>query len=399
MTRCNSVLIFFLLLGFVSCKSGDEVKDGGIPLALGNRAYVEHSTDFAFDFFRRINQVNSSENVFVSPLSLHIALGMLLNGAEKESYKEVKKVLRLTDEEYNSLYKILMEGLPKVDNRVTVNLANSVWYRQDKGVEASYTETLKQYFQAEVKPLTTVGPVNDWARQKTNNKIDKILDTVDPALFMLLMNAVYFKGDWKSQFKTSNTRDESFSQTNGTSKLVKMMHQENNFEYATMPGYAACELPYGKGDYRMTILLPHLGQSVDSLVQNYTTTHWNELQKRLQTLSVQVALPRFEIEFDSENQLNTILPQMGMSKVFSRQEANLTKIRPQNDLFVGFVKQKAYINTDEKGSEAAAVTAIGLFPTNSASTSAPFVCNRPFAFFISEKNSNVILFAGKVATL
>ncbi|WP_420155062.1 serpin family protein [Siphonobacter sp.] len=399
MIRYTSLLLFVLLLGFVSCKPGDEVKEGGIPLHLGNRAYVEHSTDFAFDFFRRINQVNSSENVFVSPLSLHIALGMLLNGAEKESYEEIKKVLRLTDEEYNSLYKILMEGLPKVDNRVTVNLANSVWYRQDKSVEASYTETLKQYFQSEVKPLTTVGPVNDWARQKTNNKINKILDTVDPDLFMLLMNAVYFKGDWKNQFKTSNTRDESFSQANGTKKQVKMMHQENSFGYAQMPGYTACELPYGNGDYRMTILLPNSGQSVDSLVQNYTTTHWNELQKRLQTLRVQVALPRFEINFDSENQLNGILQQMGMSKVFSRPEANLTKIRPQNDLFVGFIKQKAYISTDEKGSEAAAVTAIGVFGSTSVSTPPAFICNRPFAFFISEKNSNVILFAGKVATL
>lgn len=399
MIRFTSLLLFVLLLGFVSCKPGDEVKEGGIPLHLGNRAYAEHSTDFAFDFFRRINQSNSTKNVFVSPLSLHIALGMLLNGAEKESYAEIKKVLRLTDEEYNNLYKILMEGLPKVDNRVTVNLANSVWYRQDKSVEASYTEILKQYFQAEVKPLTTVGPLNDWARQKTNNKIDKVLDRIDPDLFMILMNAVYFKGDWQSQFKTSNTRDESFTQANGTSKQVKMMHQENSFGYAQMQGYVACELPYGNGDYRMTILLPNSGQLVDSLVQNYTTTHWNELQKSLKMLSVQISLPKFEIKFDSEDQLNTILPQMGMSKVFRRQEANLTKIRPQNDLWVDFVKQKAYINTDEKGSEAAAVTTVGFVATNFASTPIPFVCNRPFAFFISEKNSSVILFAGKVVSL
>lgn len=379
-----------LLVLLLSACTSDE------PTPTVPAEFSRRTTEFSFDFFRRICAASPDENLIVSPLSLHVALGMLLNGADASTRTEIEKVLRLkgySPDEANAVYQTLLTSLPKADPKVQLGLANSVWYRKDLSVEESYIQTLQRYFGAEVKPLTTVEPVNQWASEKTNGKIKKILDRIDPNLFMLLMNAVYFKGDWQYAFTESATRDQDFTLASGERKSVKMMNQEVTVRGYQGTDYQAVELPYGNGTYRMTLLLPPPGTPLDAFVDGFGADDWEVLQSRWQSQKYGVLLPRFE--FETEKNLNELLSDMGMPASFLPSSANFSKIRRENDLFVSFVKQKAYIKTDEKGSEAAAVTAIGLVKTSLPSVPT-FLFDRPFALLITDASSGTVLFTGKV---
>ncbi len=209
------------------------------------------------------------------------------------------------------------------------------------------------------------------------------------------MNALYFKGDWKIPFKTENTRDANFAGTTGT-KSVKMMNMTEKVKYANRTDYQAVELAYGGGNYTMTILLPNEKTNVGSLINALSNTEWKSLNTALQEQKVIVGLPKFTLEY--ETNLNKVLSNMGMPTMFTDM-ADLSKIAPPaGKLKVGFVKQNTFVAVDEKGTEAAAVTTIGIELT-SVPIMPEFICNRPFLFIISEKQSNSILFAGKIVNL
>ncbi len=377
--------------------------------------FSDQTSEFAFDFLKKHNAAEKADkNYFVSPLSLHIALGMLLNGANGKTKDEIQSGLRLSSDDMaanNNVYKDLMEGLPKTDPKVTNTIANSVWYRNSFSVEKSFLDILKTSFNAaayaeDFNNAATVGKINAWASDNTNGKIKQVLDKIEPAHVMFLMNALYFKGDWKIPFKVENTRDETFFGTSTVAKKVKMMNMTEKVKYAKRPDYQAIELPYGSGNYVMTVLLPNentltmkadlASTSVINLINTMSATEWKSLHAAMQEQKVIVGLPKFTLEY--ETNLNAVLGKMGMPTMFS-DAADLSKISPPaGKLKVGFVKQNTFVAVDEKGTEAAAVTTIGIELT-SAPILPEFVCNRPFAFFISEKQSNTILFAGKIVNL
>ncbi|MDZ7936325.1 MAG: serpin family protein, partial [Emticicia sp.] len=265
-------------------------------------------------------------------------------------------------------------------------------------VEKSFLRRSENIFQCQnfsaedFNNTATVGKINTWASDNTNGKIKKVIEQIEPAHVMFLMNALYFKGDWKIPFEVENTRDENFAGTTGT-KSVKMMSMMGNVKYTKRPNYQAVELAYGDGNYVMTILLPNQNTPVSNVINTMSVSEWKSLSTTLSEQRVIIGLPKFTLEY--ETNLNKVLSDMGMPTMFS-DIADLSKISaPASKIKVGFVKQNTFVAVDEKGTEAAAVTTIGVELT-SAPILPEFVCNRPFAFFISEKQSNTILFAGKI---
>jgi serine protease inhibitor len=290
------------------------------------------------------------------------------------------------------------------DPKVVNTIANSVWYRNDFTVEKPFLNTLETYFSAKISPedftkATTLDKINKWASDNTNAKIKKVINEITDDQVMFLMNALYFKGDWKTPFKIKNTQDANFKNLDGTAKTVKMMNMTEKVKYAKTADYQAIELAYGSGNYNMTVLLPletNQNLSTDFILKKFNPAEWASLNAKYTEQKVVVGLPKFGIEY--EIKLNNILSQMGMPTVFTG-NADLSKISPPaGKLKVGFVKQNTFLAVDEKGTEAAAVTTIGI-ETTSAPLYPEFIVNRPFLFLISEKQSNTIMFVGKVAKL
>lgn len=375
----------------------NEVKPVTIPANIASG-----TTDFAFDFFRNMQETQpAAENLFVSPLSLHMALGMLLNGAENETAGEILKTLKMQGislADLNKAYQTLVDELPAADSRVKLGLANSVWYRNDFQVETDFKNVLNDSFDAEIAGLpfndAAKEKINQWASDKTNGKIKKVIDQIKPEQVMFLLNALYFQGDWKYQFDTKKTLDAPFKLESGSDKLVKMMYSTYDFKAAAGSKYNAVQLPYANGQFNITLLIPQGTNTVGSVISGLTAQDWNDLQtNRLIEKEVQVGLPRFTLEYSSK--LNNTLSKMGISKVFT-DAAELGKINKTADLFVDFVKQDTYLSIDEKGTEAAAVTSIGIGVTSAGPEKPEYICNRPFALIISEKTSNTILFMGRI---
>ena len=362
--------------------------------------FSEQTTDFALDFWKKVNvQEKAETNYFVSPLSLHIALGMLLNGADGKTKDEIQQTLRMSGNlaDINAIYKTLIENLPNADPNVTNKIANSVWYKKDFTIEKTYLDNLAQSFKATISgedftSPATVSKINTWASDNTNAKITKVIDKIEPDQVMFLLNALYFKGDWSTPFDVKNTNDQNFAGLSGN-KSVKMMNITEKVKYAQRADYQAIELPYANGNYFMTILLPSKTKSLADLINATNSSEWKNLSTALTQQQVIIGLPKFTMQY--EINLNKVLAQMGMPTVFT-DAADLSKISPPaGKLKVGFVKQNTYVGVDEKGTEAAAVTTIGISLT-SVPVYPEFICNRPFAFVISEKSSNTILFVGKV---
>jgi len=395
-------LIWSLFLMAASCNDSNSVTPNK-QLQTIPSTFSDQTSEFAFDFLKKHNaEEKADKNYFVSPLSLHVALGMLLNGADGKTKEEIQKGLRVSSDlaTTNGIYKDLIDNLQNSDPKVTNTIANSVWYRNSFTVEKSFLDVLKASFNATVSAedfnnVATVGKINTWASDNSNGKIQKVLEQIEPSQVMFLINALYFKGDWKIPFKVENTREENFVGTTGT-KPVKMMAMLENVKYAKSSSYQALELAYGDGNYIMTILLPDENTPVSNVINQMSGTEWKSLKTALAEQRIIIGLPKFTLEY--ETNLNKVISNMGIHTMFN-DFADLSKISaPAGKLKVGFVKQNTFLTVDEKGTEAAAVTTIEIKLT-SAPILPEFICNRPFAFFISEKQSNTILFVGKIVNL
>jgi serine protease inhibitor len=358
------------------------------------------TNDFAFDFFKNLQETETTDaNLFVSPLSLHMALGMLLNGAENETAAEILKTLKMEGvslSDLNDAYKTLLNDMPVADSKVSLGLANSVWYRNTFQVETDFKNVLKQSFNAEVTGLefnsAALNKINQWASDKTNGKIKKVLEKISPDDRMFLLNALYFKGNWAKQFDANNTSDKLFYLSNGLTKHVKMMSVQAELVVNYAEKYTAVKLPYGNGQYEMTILVPKENIVINDVIDSFTSAEWTGLKASESKAQVTVGLPRMSLSYGKR--LDSTLRDMGIKKVFTK-EADLKKINKTEEIAVAFVRQDTYLGIDEKGTEAAAVTTIEIGLT-SAGPSKPIICDRPFGIIISEKTSNTILFMGRI---
>ncbi len=394
-----------LLTGPRSPKAApEELKSLPRALSATEQGLIAGSNAFAFGLLRETVRQESGPNVFVSPLSASMALGMTMNGARGPTLSEMQTTLGFggvslsaADQAYRSLIDLLL-GL---DVDVDVRLANSIWARQGYPFEQSFYDTVRQYFEARGSTLdfnnpSAVPTINDWVKQSTNGKIPEIIQApIDASLVMFLINAVYFKASWRDRFDPAGTRAAPFHAAAGTSS-VQMMHRSGPGEYfATADGVRGVELPYARGAYVMDIVLPPEGTDLRSLVQSLDTAQWHRWLARLGGVSqLELSMPRFRLAY--ETVLNQPLQTLGMRTAFSAL-ADFTAMSRDGGLAIGFVKQKTYVDVDEQGTEAAAVTVVGMtaisLPTPTVIT---FVVDRPFLMAIRERFSGLILLLGAI---
>ena len=396
-----SLILFNFGLVAVSCsdKTASPTNGTGNDLRV-SAPFASQTTRFAFDVTRQVNQQEGpGKNLFVSPLSLHIALGMILNGADGQTAQEIQKTLKLdaqTLADANATYQNLLQNLPGVDPNVELRLANSVWYRNTLAVEPGYRNLLVDTFQAQVSgedfaSPATVGKINDWASKQTNGKIPKVIDQISPDNVLFLLNALYFKGNWQTQFDPNYTQDLPFTLVSGSQKTVRMMRLETKLRRSFTPTYMAFELPYGSDRFAMTVLLPNAMTTADALLNTLTADDWNQLQKGMTSSKIDIGLPKFSFSYATK--LNSVLSSLGMPTAFT-DRADFSKISRNGGLLLSSVKQNTFIAVDETGTEAAAVTTGEVLTT---SLPQAYLCDHPFVVVIHEKTSGTVLFTGKVA--
>jgi serpin B len=365
---------------------------------------VTAANTFGFNLLKEVNTSFADSNVFMSPLSASMALGMTMNGAEGTTFEEMRSALGFgprTYDELNSAYKSLIALLRGLDPEVEFKIANAIYYDlADLGaaVEPSFLNQSHDYFDAEVKGLdfrmpSTVDTVNAWASANTNGKIPRIIDRIEEQIVMLLMNAIYFKGDWRAAFKTSETSNQPFQTLRGADVPVSMMHRKGGFRQGRTSNATVAELPYGGDAFVMTILLPDENVNVNAFVSALTPASWQQATANLHDADVDIYLPKFKLAW--EDTLNDELKRMGMRQAFMPGEALFTRISRSlgSQLYIDFVKQKAFVDVNEEGTEAAAVTVVGVGVT---SAPVPVRIDRPFVFAIRERLSGTVLFLGKI---
>ena len=392
-----------LLLATGSCKNAGVTSDptpGPSSELRVSAPFADQTTQFAFAITRRVSaEKGQNKNLFISPLSLHMLLGMILNGANGQTAQEIQKTLKLdaqTLTEANQTYQGLLDNLPTIDPQVTLNLANSVWYRNTFTVETAFQDLLRQTFKADIAAQNftdpaTVGTINRWASDKTNGKIPKVIDQIQSNSIMFLLNALYFKGDWKMQFDPGKTVDAPFKLASGETVNVRMMRLNTNLKRGFRSTYTAFELPYGSDKFAMTVLLPVENTTADALINSFDSVEWAQLQKDLVLGNIDIGLPKFTVNDDIS--LANALSALGMPTAFTDQ-ADFTKINKKGGILLSSVKQNTYVAVDERGTEAAAVSTGEVVATAMPQAT---LCNRPFVFVIHEKTTGTVLFVGKIA--
>lgn len=403
------VFTFFIALFLMTCQSdviGPGEINGELPRELteAEKQLIEADQSFSYDIFRQtVSYDNEEENLFISPLSISTALAMTLNGAEGETLEGMKETLFLSGmdtEEVNQAFQSLIELLITVDLQVEMKIANSVWHEQSLTVKDDFLQRLEEFYKAEVSGLDfrdpeSVDTINSWVDENTEGKIEKIIDEIPAEMVMYLINAIYFKGDWLSKFDKDKTRKTDFYLENGETVDIDMMSQKERFAAYFSEDVRMIELPYGDSLFTMSVLMPGdpempLDQFIEEKVNHENISQW---RSNLRVSEVPLELPKFEMEY--EITYNDILKSMGMEQAFSEVSADfsgIADVSPQN-LYISEVKHKTFVSVDEEGTEAAAVTSVGVGLT---SLPPSMTVNRPFVFIIHERESGTNLFMGKV---
>ena len=383
-----------------------ELRDLPRDLSSAELQLIDASNSFSFALWNKVSGSQRDENVFISPLSASFALGMTLNGAANQTFDQMRTALQVdgvSQQDINAGYKSLIALLTSLDQSVTMLIANSIWYRRSFPVNQSFIDAARSYFDSEVQGLDfnnvsgSLGAINGWVNQKTNGKIPKILDGIDPADVMFLINALYFHGSWREKFDPSKTTDDVFTTAPGFTQPMRLMHRHAEMRYLETASYQAVDLPYGNSAFAMTVLLPKPGTDIETLSAGLTHTGWRSLASGFHNAEVELAVPKFRLEYGRT--MNDDLKALGMVVPFEANVADFTRMSSLGkQLYISFVKQNTFVNVDEEGSEAAAVTVTGIRLTSAASYSVMRV-DRPFLFVIRERLSSTVLFMGKVVRI
>ena len=386
--------------------SGSAPRITALPRALssGEQAVIGASNAFGFGLLRELDKTRADSNIFMSPLSASMALGMTMNGAAGQTFEEMRASLAFGTTpaaEINASYRSLIDMLRVLDATVDFRIANSIWYRNGFPFDQTFLDESQQYFDAKVAGLdfanaSAVPSINDWVKQSTNGKIDKIVEgPIAEDVVMYLINAIYFNGSWTTRFDKNQTRTEPFTTIGGATAPIAMMRRTDTVRVAETADVQVVDLPYGGGAYAMTILLPKQGKSVRDVVATLTADSWRSAVAGTTAREVELQMPKFTLRWEAL--LNDPLQALGMRQAFEGGGADFTRMsRSAGDrLYISKVKQKSFVDVHEEGTEAAAVTSVEI---RVVCTCGPQLIriDRPFVFAIRERLSGTILFLGKI---
>jgi len=407
MKRYGKILL--MLFVFASCRQNPVALNPVNPTNPVNsdaKSVIDAGNSFGFKLFSRINTAETGKNIFISPFSVSMAFGMLLNGANGSTLDSLEKALGdagMSLNDINNAYENSSTYLTTLDDKVLFQNANSIWYRDGFQVLPDFLNVNKRYFNAEVDSLDFALPgaaqtINSWVNTKTNGKIPTIIDgPIPPSAVMYLINAVYFKAAWTYKYDSSKTKDAPFTCEDGSIATCKLMSQEDTLAYYSDNSLQAIDIPYSDRSFSMTVVMPRAGTSIDQFTSTLTQDQWNTIINKLDSAKVDLYLPKFKLNYSKS--LIDELKALGMGIAFDPQRADLTHISRLGGLYVSDVLHKTYVDVNEDGTEAAAVTSIGL--TNSApGPNEPEIkvmkIDHPFIFAIREHQTGTILFIGKI---
>lgn len=401
-----TIFTVLAICAFSSCQTDDLKQDENKTINLDEKSaqLIEADNTFGLELFQKIREESEKDNIMISPLSISVAFAMAYNGADKDTRTEMEKAMKLnglTTEQINNSYKMLIKALQSLDEKVVFELANAIFYADGFTVKPDFLNINKTVYDAEVEKLNfnsqaAVDRINDWVAGKTNDKITKIIENLSPLDRMVLLNAIYFNGIWTNKFDEKGTHNLTFTKSNGTTIEVPMMKKEEKLDYTTNSLFSAVKMPYGNGQYNMVVMLPATGKNSQNVIDALSFSNWKKWMTEFETKDpVVMTMPRFKFAF--EIKLNDVLRKMGMNKAFQPNVADFSKIA-EEDLYISSAVHKSFIDVNENGTEAAAVTSI-TFTTTSAGNEPPktiFYVDKPFVFAITEKDTDAILFIGEV---
>ncbi len=396
-------LLLLLLVSLLRCSENLVAPGGGsVRLAPAAGEVVQSSQKFGLKLFREVVAQQQDTNVLISPLSVLMALGMTLNGARGETQQAMHSTLELaglTEQEINQSYWTLMRMLAQLDPEVVMEIANSIWYGEDFEVRSDFIEVSQAYFDAVVRALDFNRPdaadiINAWIREKTQGTISELVESpISSLAMMLLIDAVYFKGTWTYEFDPEETESGTFRLPDGTRVPCSLMTQTNEFSHLRNDLFEAVDLPYGSEQFSMTVLLPARSVGVDSLVRQLTPENWQRWLGSFVVDSGILWLPKLKLDYGIK--LKNVLGVLGMEIAFGG-GADFSGISYYGGLFIEDVVHKTYIEVNEAGTEASAVTEV-MISIGMEDQDVFFMrVDRPFVFVIREHQTGSILFIGRI---
>jgi serine protease inhibitor len=417
LARVSAVLL--LILTGVACRDLNSPLAPGAPERVAQLsrsltgpevAVRDAANTFSFALWDTVNAAQAGTNVFISPLSASFALGMTMNGADSVTYDQMHAALQFGNAslgDVNGGYHSLVALLQSLDPDVTMQIANSIWYRNTLPVLPSFIDTTRADFGAAVEGLNfadqsaSLATINGWVSNATSGKIPTMLDNIDPSTVMFLVNAIYFKGSWRSKFDPALTTSSTFTNSAGTAQPVQLMHKTGGLEYASTSTYQAVDLPYGDSAFTMTVLLPTSGTSVEALSASLTPAAWQSVVSGMRPEeSVDLWLPKLTLSY--QRQLNADLIALGMVEPFDSLGAHFTRMAapPDGDrLYIQFVNQRTFLDIDEGGTEAAAATTVGVGIFTAGELPPVMRVDHPYIIVIRERLTGTVLFIGKIVSM
>jgi serpin B len=398
------LLLLLLSIGIASCKKSGTVspnnKGKSLVLTALDQQKVTADNAFTLNLFKNLDSANiGGANLFVSPLSVSFALGMTSNGAAGQTLTAFQNTLNfasLTQAQVNDYYNNLITNLPRLDPNTKLDIANSIWYRWGFSVLPQFLQTDSAYFHAKIESLDFTNPasvntINSWVNDNTGGKIPTIISQIPGNAAMYLVNAIYFKSTWKERFDANATKPQPFYLADNSTVQASFMTGKIDFNYYNDNKASVYELPYSNSKFSMVIILPAQGTSVNQLVSGLDQVQWQTWMAGLKPVNNTITLPKFKFSYDDT--LNNALTDLGLGIAFS-DNANFSLINNGVPLKISQVVHKAFVETDESGTTAAAATSVGIVIL--AETVSPPAINHPFIFAIREMSSGLILFAGTV---
>ena len=349
-------------------------------------------------------EVNEKGNIFISPTSLFMALSMVYNGADAATKEEIAKVLNsegIDIEEMNKANASLLSMLHNESKDIELKVGNSIWLNEKFHFQDQFAQNNRDYFNAEISEIDITNSksadlINKWVADSTNNKIDEMVTApLDPDLVELLINAVYFKGDWKYKFYENETVERPFHLEDGTTKTIPLMSLNEELSYMENDHFQAVSLPYGDGDMSMNVFLPRENSTIQEFEKMLTIENLDKWNSEFYPTEGNVMLPKFKMDY--EVYLNEPLKTLGMIGAYDK-NANFSKmIKEKDPILISQVKQKTFIDVNEKGTEAAAATSVATVTVSEPANAFQMEVNRPFFFTITHQATGAILFMGSIA--
>ena len=363
------------------------------------------NTRFGFKLYSEIGRQSAGKNVFISPVSVALALAMTYNGAEGETKQAMARGLELSGmslEEVNRAYAELHRSFQALDPKVQIEIANSLWGRKDTKFRPDFFQRTKEFYNAEVRALdfadaSAPATINGWVKEKTHDKIGKIVDQIGQDSILFLINAIYFKGKWAEEFDKAETSDQDFTLSGGKVKKHPMMSQTGRYPYFKGDNFQAVSLPYGNKRVSMYVFLPEKGTGLEEFLKGMDGPAWDRWMSQFKETKGDIVLPRFKLEY--EITLNDALKSLGMGLAFDADRADFSNMLQESQrAFISSVKHKSFVEVNEEGTEAAAVTSVEVQTTSIRVERDTFrmVVDRPFFFAIRDNQTGTILFMGSI---